>query len=369
MRALVKDGTVSGEGDLIHQHGQGPFMHPKLALHLAQWANPAFASVVNGWVLRYIAADRSLADDVLRRAGAGGGGEALLGSSLTHTMREVPLLPDSQPQAGEEEKEEEDEDDHPFLPSMEATASDAAAPSKAPSAQRSRQPAQAKALPPPQEEEEPAEEEPAPTPVETPAPRRQRARTGAKTTATPARLAKAKTGRRRRAHRKESFKIYIHKVLKQISPTLGISSKAMAVMDNMMSDMFEGLASEAALLMRKDNGRTLTAREMAAAVKMRFNGDLRAHAMSEGAKARRSCRVFAAPSRLTLGLARRPSPSSTAACEHVKHRATTHARCSRRTLQTNAPCACQPIRFLCALQASMTTHVYDSLRSTQAATR
>ena len=53
----------------------------------------------------------------------------------------------------------------------------------------------------------------------------------------------------------------------------------------MMSDMFERLAEEAKSLLAKDRGRTLTARELAAAVKLHFNGDLRAHAMSEGAKA------------------------------------------------------------------------------------
>ena len=53
----------------------------------------------------------------------------------------------------------------------------------------------------------------------------------------------------------------------------------------MVQDMFEALATEASTLLRKDKSRTLTARELAAAVKMRFPGDLRAHAMSEGAKA------------------------------------------------------------------------------------
>ena len=53
----------------------------------------------------------------------------------------------------------------------------------------------------------------------------------------------------------------------------------------MMSDMFESLATEASTLLRKGKERTLTAREVAAAVKLRLVGDLRAHAMSEGAKA------------------------------------------------------------------------------------
>ncbi len=49
--------------------------------------------------------------------------------------------------------------------------------------------------------------------------------------------------------------------------------------------MFERLVAEACTLLSKDKGRTLTAREFAAAVKLHFQGDLRAHAMSEGAKA------------------------------------------------------------------------------------
>jgi histone H2B len=53
----------------------------------------------------------------------------------------------------------------------------------------------------------------------------------------------------------------------------------------MMGDMFERLVTEACTLLSKDKGRTLTAREFAAAVKLHFCGDLRAHAMSEGAKA------------------------------------------------------------------------------------
>jgi histone H2B len=53
----------------------------------------------------------------------------------------------------------------------------------------------------------------------------------------------------------------------------------------MMSDMFERLVDEATKLMAKDKNRTLGARELAAAVKLHFTGDLRAHAMSEGAKA------------------------------------------------------------------------------------
>ena len=39
----------------------------------------------------------------------------------------------------------------------------------------------------------------------------------------------AETAKRRRGKRKESYAIYIYKVLKQVHPDTGISSKAMAV--------------------------------------------------------------------------------------------------------------------------------------------
>ena len=240
---------MSSEEDLIHEHGaEGPFLHPKLALHLAQWCNPAFASVVNGWVLRYIAADRTLADDILRRAeGGGGGGMATLGSSLTHTLQEVPMLPDSQPQGGAEGGEEEEAP----LPLPEATVIASAAAGKAPATKAPSKPLQrkaaaAKADVPMEEESQPSESEPSeeeaeagPTPVKTPKMRQpRRARVGAKVTprgkAAPARVAKAKAkagGRRRRGVAHESYKIHLHRVLKQIHPDMSISAKGMEVLN------------------------------------------------------------------------------------------------------------------------------------------
>ena len=247
LRALVKDDTVASEEDLIHEHGaEGPFMHPKLALHMAQWCNPSFASVVNGWVLRYIAADRTLAEDIVRRAEGGGGGMATLGSSLTHTLQEVPMLPNSQPQGGAEAEAEAP------LPLPEATASAAAAaeapaakaPAKAP---QQRKAPQRKAPPAAEEEGAPmveaeesepseSEEEAAPTPVKTPKTRQpRRARVGIKSTprakAKAGRVAKAAGGRRRRGAAQESYKIHMHRVLKQVHPDMSISAKGMEVLN------------------------------------------------------------------------------------------------------------------------------------------
>merc|ERR1712061_4228 len=51
-----------------------------------------------------------------------------------------------------------------------------------------------------------------------------------------------KGGSKRR--RKESYAIYIYKVLKQVHPDTGISSKAMSIMNSFVNDIFERIAAE-----------------------------------------------------------------------------------------------------------------------------
>ena len=45
--------------------------------------------------------------------------------------------------------------------------------------------------------------------------------------------------KKRRGKRKESYAIYIYKVLKQVHPDTGISSKAMGIMNSFVNDIFE----------------------------------------------------------------------------------------------------------------------------------
>ncbi|KAF4527835.1 hypothetical protein B566_EDAN014636 [Ephemera danica] len=52
-----------------------------------------------------------------------------------------------------------------------------------------------------------------------------------------------KKGKRKR--RKESYAIYIYKVLKQVHPDTGVSSKAMSIMNRFVNDIFERIAAEA----------------------------------------------------------------------------------------------------------------------------
>ncbi|GLJ42494.1 hypothetical protein SUGI_0880750 [Cryptomeria japonica] len=83
----------------------------------------------------------------------------------------------------------------------------------------------------------------------------------------------------------ETYKIYIFKVLKQVHPDIGISSKAMGIMNSFINDIFEKLASEAARLARYNKKPTITSREIQTAVKLALPGELAKHAVSEGTKA------------------------------------------------------------------------------------
>ncbi|KAF9594167.1 hypothetical protein IFM89_028824 [Coptis chinensis] len=83
----------------------------------------------------------------------------------------------------------------------------------------------------------------------------------------------------------ESYKIYIFKVLKTVHPDIGISSKAMTIMNNFMNELFERLAQETSRLLRSSKRCTITSREIQAAVRLHLPGELAKHAVSEGSKA------------------------------------------------------------------------------------
>ena len=53
---------------------------------------------------------------------------------------------------------------------------------------------------------------------------------------------------KRRKKRKETYAIYIYKVLKQVHPDTGISSKAMSIMNSFVNDIFERIANESSKL-------------------------------------------------------------------------------------------------------------------------
>eukprot|EP00252_Welwitschia_mirabilis_P017711 TRINITY_DN3925_c0_g1_i1.p1 TRINITY_DN3925_c0_g1~~TRINITY_DN3925_c0_g1_i1.p1 ORF type:complete len:144 (+),score=21.17 TRINITY_DN3925_c0_g1_i1:74-505(+) len=91
----------------------------------------------------------------------------------------------------------------------------------------------------------------------------------------------------KKKHKKsvETYKIYIFKVLKQVHPDIGISSKAMGIMNSFINDIFEKLANEASRLARYNKKPTITSREIQTAVRLVLPGELAKHAVSEGTKA------------------------------------------------------------------------------------
>ncbi|KAG9333908.1 hypothetical protein JZ751_009431, partial [Albula glossodonta] len=97
--------------------------------------------------------------------------------------------------------------------------------------------------------------------------------------------AAGKGGKKRRKSRKESYAIYVYKVLKQVHPDTGISSKAMGIMNSFVNDIFERIAGESSRLAHYNKRSTITSREIQTAVRLLLPGELAKHAVSEGTKA------------------------------------------------------------------------------------
>ena len=91
--------------------------------------------------------------------------------------------------------------------------------------------------------------------------------------------------KKKKGKRKESYAIYIYKVLKQVHPDTGISSKAMSIMNSFVNDIFERIAAEASRLAHYNKRTTITSREIQTAVRLLLPGELAKHAVSEGTKA------------------------------------------------------------------------------------
>ncbi|KAI4346455.1 hypothetical protein L6164_007350 [Bauhinia variegata] len=91
--------------------------------------------------------------------------------------------------------------------------------------------------------------------------------------------------KRKKSKNVETYKIYIFKVLKQVHPDIGISSKAMGIMNSFINDIFEKLAQESSRLARYNKKPTITSREIQTAVRLVLPGELAKHAVSEGTKA------------------------------------------------------------------------------------
>ncbi|KAJ8266114.1 hypothetical protein GJAV_G00126020 [Gymnothorax javanicus] len=97
-----------------------------------------------------------------------------------------------------------------------------------------------------------------------------------------------KGGKKRKRSRKESYAIsaLLRKVLKQVHPDTGISSKAMGIIDSFVNDIFnERIAGESSHLAHYNKRSTITSRQTQTAVHLLLPAELAKHAVSEGAKA------------------------------------------------------------------------------------
>ena len=50
--------------------------------------------------------------------------------------------------------------------------------------------------------------------------------------------------KKRKRRRKESYGLYTYNVLQQVHPDVGVSRKAMSIMNSFLNDIFERIASE-----------------------------------------------------------------------------------------------------------------------------
>ena len=98
----------------------------------------------------------------------------------------------------------------------------------------------------------------------------------------------AKRGRKPGSRSKkggENLNLYIYKVLKQVHPDMGLSKKAMNVLNSFMLDVFERLATEAANAVKYSNKNTLDARAIECATRLCLPGEFAKHAQHEAQKA------------------------------------------------------------------------------------
>jgi len=91
--------------------------------------------------------------------------------------------------------------------------------------------------------------------------------------------------RKRPIHMKVDFKNALFKVLRKIDPKGTISSKAMGVLNEMMCDLLERLAGEAASVRQKNGHVTLKTRDVQTGARLLLPGSLFTHAFLEAHQA------------------------------------------------------------------------------------
>mmetsp|Transcript_19250 Transcript_19250/g.48160 ORF Transcript_19250/g.48160 Transcript_19250/m.48160 type:complete len:160 (-) Transcript_19250:513-992(-) len=81
------------------------------------------------------------------------------------------------------------------------------------------------------------------------------------------------------------FDTFIHRVLKQVHPQIGITKQAMSVMNDLVCNAFFQISEEAGKLVKMDNRDTMSARDINCAVRLILPGELAQHSNDEGQSA------------------------------------------------------------------------------------
>ena len=97
--------------------------------------------------------------------------------------------------------------------------------------------------------------------------------------------AQKKDGKKCKHSRKESYSVYVYKVLKQVHPDTNISSKAIGIMNSFINDIFEHITDKASHLEHYNKCSTITSWEIQTTVHLLLPGELAKHAVSESTKA------------------------------------------------------------------------------------
>ena len=91
--------------------------------------------------------------------------------------------------------------------------------------------------------------------------------------------------KKKKVKRKESYSLYIHKVLKQGHQDTGITTKAMGITNSFVSDIFERMAMKAYRLTKYGKKSTMISCEIQTAARLLLPGEVAKHAVSEDTKA------------------------------------------------------------------------------------
>jgi len=86
---------------------------------------------------------------------------------------------------------------------------------------------------------------------------------------------------RTRRHSHASYRVYIQRVLKQIYPDTGISSRALSIMEGFIAQLYDKFAIRISELLGVHKRSTITSREVQSAVLLFFPGELAKHGIIE----------------------------------------------------------------------------------------